>query len=638
MKGARWMLGVPFALMLLACGQEGVSLNGGDTGAANVCGAQADLISSVQGADRVSPLVGQLVTVEAVVIADAIDGLGGVFVQEQQVDRDGDPMTSEGLFVQVDGAKPKIARGDVVRVSGRVAELGEGKGTLTALVELSSLQICGTVEAEDMPQPALIEEPPLIADDWESMEAMGVIIEPTATVLDNSDLLSRGELTIGLLGRQWVPTELFPPGADARRQAEDNARARLLLDDTSIANKAPDKIDYLPTMPSVDATYRIGSEVRNLVGVLDQRFGSYRLHPHERIHVVHAPRPEATPELPAGIHVASFNVLNFFNGDGKGGGFPTERGASSADELNRQRAKILSALKAMDADIYVLLEVENDGYEKRSAIEELTFRLNQARGRGQEYAYVRAPTERLGADQISVGMLYRTRKLRLVGPAVTLTDPPFDALHRAPLAQTFDEIKTNGRFTVIANHWKSKGSCPSADSGNQDTGDSQGCWNSARVEAARGLLDWLQGDPTGSGDADFLIVGDLNSYSQEDPIRWMVQAGYVNLGHPPTQPEYSFVYKGASGSLDHAMASASLASQARGAVVWHINADEMPDFDYNREGRTKAFDARMFRATPFRSSDHDPMMVSFELEPPAPEPEPEVSPPDQPEVKTAPGA
>jgi predicted extracellular nuclease len=549
-------------------------------------------------------------------------------VQEQQADRDGDPMTSEGLFVQVDGARPKIGRGDVVRVSGRVAELGEGRGTLTALVELSSLQFCEKVD--ELPQASLIEEPPLTVGDWEALEAMGVIIEPTATVLDNSALLSRGELAIGLLGRQWVPTERFAPGAEARALAEDNARARLLLDDTSIANKVPERIAYLPSAPSVDATYRVGSEVRNLVGVLDQRLGSYRLHPYERIEVVHAPRPEGTPELPPGVRVASFNVLNFFNGDGKGGGFPTERGASSADELERQRAKILSALKAMDADVYVLLELENDGYEKRSAIEELSSRLNQARGRRSEYDYVRGPSERLGADQISVGMLYRTRKLRLAGASASLTEPPFDARHRVPLAQTFDVIKSDARFTVIANHWKSKGSCPPADPANQEQRDGQGCWNGARIEAARALLEWLQTDPTASGDADFLIVGDLNSYSQEDPIRLLAQAGYANLGHRPSHPEYSFVYQGQSGSLDHALASPSLALQVLGAAVWHINADEMPDFDYNRENRTKALDARMFRSGPFRSSDHDPLIVSFELDPPAPEPEvvPEVVPED----------
>ncbi len=632
MRNAAW-LWLPLTLALSACDRDGSLLGtGSGSTASNVCGAPADLISSVQGSSESSPIVGQLATIEAVVIADAIDGLGGVFVQEQQADRDGDPMTSEGLFVQVDGAKPKIGRGDVVRVSGRVAELGEGGGTLTALVELSSLQFCETVD--ELPQASLIEEAPLTVGDWEALESMGVIIEPTATVLDNSALLSRGELAIGLLGRQWMPTERFAPGAEARALADDNARARLLLDDTSIANKTPERIAYLPSAPSVDATYRVGSEVRNLVGVLDQRLGSYRLHPSERIEVDHAPRPEGTPELPAGVRVASFNVLNFFNGDGKGGGFPTERGASSADELDRQRAKILSALKALDADVYVLLELENDGYDKRSAIEELTFRLNQARGRRSEYDYVRAPTERLGADQISVGMLYRTRKLRLAGAAASLGDPPFDELHRVPLAQTFDDIKTDARFTVIANHWKSKGGCPPADPANQAQRDGQGCWNGARIEAARGLLTWLQTDPTGSGDSDFLIVGDLNSYSQEDPIRLLTQAGYVNLGQRSGQPEYSYVFQGQSGSLDHALASPSLAPQMLASAVWHINADEMPDFDYNREGRTKALDARMFRSSPFRSSDHDPLIVSFELDPPAPEPEvvpeavPEVVPED----------
>jgi uncharacterized protein len=616
------LLWILLVLCLSACGRDSQP-TGQENAASSVCGAPADLISSVQGAGPQSPMIGQLATIEAVVIADAIDGLGGVFVQESQADRDGDPMTSEGLFIQVDAARPKVARGDIVRVHGHVAELGEGEATLTALVELSSFQFCGKVD--EMPQASLIEEPPLVIEDWEALEGMGVIIEPTATILGNYALLSRGELLIGLQGRQWVPTERFPPGAQARGLAESNARAQLLLDDASIANNAPEKVPYLPTAPSIDASYRVGSQVRNLSGVLDQRMGAYRLHPSERIEVVHAPRPESAPELPAGLRVASFNVLNYFNGDGKGGGFPTERGASDADELTRQRAKILSALKAMDADIYVLLEVENDGYEKRSAIEELSSRLNQARGRPREYDYVRGPETRLGDDQISVGLIYRTRKLRLVGPAATLSEAPFNALHRVPLAQTFDVIKTQARFTVVANHWKSKGGCRESDPGNQDRGDGQGCWNAARVSAARKLLEWIATDPTASGDPDVLIIGDLNTYSQEDPLRLLREAGYTQLGSAD-KDHYSFVYDGLSGSLDHGLASPSLASQVSGATVWHINADEMPDFDYNREGRSRAVDARMFRSDPFRSSDHDPLMLSFDLEPPAPTPVAEPAP------------
>ncbi len=610
------LLGTALALGGYGC-DRGAAPIGKDATASSTCEAPADLISSIQGAGLKSPLLGQLATVEAVVIADAIDGLGGVFVQEQQPDRDGDPMTSEGLFVQIDGARPKVERGDVIRIHGRVAELGEGEETLTALIELSAFQFCGKVD--ELPQAALIEEPPLVAQDWEVQEGMSILIEPMATVLSNYALLSRGELLVGLQGRQWEPTERHPPGEAARELAQDNARAQLLIDDGSMAASAPERIHYLPGMPSIDAPYRVGTQLRKLAGVLDQRGGSYRLHPFERVEAVQAPRPESAPELGGGIRIASFNLLNFFNGDGKGGGFPTARGASDAEELTRQRAKLLSALKAMDADVYALIEVENDGYDKKSAIAEITTRLNQARGRPREYDFVRGPEERLGSDQISVGLLYRTRKLKPAGTAAALTQAPFDQLHRAPLAQTFDVIKTQARFTVVVNHWKSKGGCNDADAANSDRGDGQGCWNSARIDAARGLLDWLATDPTASGDPDMLVIGDLNSHSLEDPVRLMLDSGFKQVGHNDSLGHYSFVYDGLSGSLDHGLVSDALATQVRGAAVWHINADEMPDFDFNREGRSRSVEARMFRSDPFRSSDHDPLIIGFDLAPPAPE-------------------
>jgi hypothetical protein len=273
----------------------------------------------------------------------------------------------------------------------------------------------------------------------------------------------------------------------------------------------------------------------------------------------------------------------------------------------------------MDADLYALVEIENDGHDKYSAIAELTARLNQSRGRPREYDYVRVPGERLGSDAISVGMIYRTRKLKPVGDAATLTADPFDALHRAPLAQTFDVAKTGGRFTAVVNHWKSKGGCRDSDAANQDRGDGQGCWNAARVDAARNLAEWLASDPTASGDPDILVLGDLNAYSQEDPLRLLREAGFTGIAHLDPPDHYSFVYDGLSGSLDHALVSHSLASQVRGAAIWHINADEMPDFDYNREGRARTLDARMFRADPFRSSDHDPLLVGLVLDPPPPE-------------------
>jgi predicted extracellular nuclease len=66
---------------------------------------------------------------------------------------------------------------------------------------------------------------------------------------------------------------------------------------------------------------------------------------------------------------------------------------------------------------------------------------------------------------------------------------------------------------------------------------------------------------------------------------------------------YSYLYDGMLGRLDHALLSPALAKRVRGAAEWHINADE-PD----AEGYAGA-DV----AGPWRSSDHDPMVVGFDL-------------------------
>lgn len=622
------------AALLTGCGNQVNNPMADAPIEAGVCGATAHLISEVQGAALRSPREGVSVTVEAVVIAEYTAGLGGVFLQEEQQDRDGDPMSSEGLFVQIDGARPKVVRGDVVRVTGMVAEVGDDNSTLTTLTELSELRVCGHLD--ELPQPALVEEAPLVADDWEAHEGMRVTIEPAAVLIGNYNLLARGELLVSLGGRQWVPTELHPPGALARELEDNNSRARLLLDDGSVSAESPERIPYLALQPSTDAPYRVGTQLTGLTGVLDERLGVYRLHLTDRLSAVQAMRPESAPEITGKLRVATFNVLNFFNGDGKGAGFPTERGASNPEELTRQRAKILSALKAMDADLYALVEVENDGYGKGSAIEELTLRLNQARGRRGEYEYIRAPGERLGEGVISVGILYRPKKLKPVGPSAVPDSPAFGDKSRMPLAQTFEEVrKQGGRFTVVVNHWKSKGGCEKADPANQDRGDGQGCWNGVRVEAARALADWLSTDPTASGDPDLLVLGDFNAHSQEDPIRLLGEAGYVQLGNEQGRSHHSFVYSGQSGSLDHALASVSLAAQTESAAVWHINSDEMPDFDYNREGKSKALEARLFRSDPFRSSDHDPMLVGFDLSPSPPPPVVDPIPADAPAPEPA---
>jgi predicted extracellular nuclease len=66
-------------------------------------------------------------------------------------------------------------------------------------------------------------------------------------------------------------------------------------------------------------------------------------------------RPNVATKDTRLIRAAAFNVLNYDNGKT---GFPTERGASSQSEFDKQHLKIIKALKAIDADVYGLMEIK----------------------------------------------------------------------------------------------------------------------------------------------------------------------------------------------------------------------------------------------------------------------------------------
>ena len=592
------------------------------------CGAIATRISEIQGNDAQSGLLGRVVTVQAVVTFAPISGLGGLFVQEEREDRDGDPSTSEGLFLTTNAVKTAKV-GDIIRATGTVAELGDaamtGVGkTLTSLSELSEFRVCGQGK---LPREANIEQAPLVAGDWERYEAMRVHLDLPVTVIRNDGLRRSGEVLVSLNGRQFVPTQLHPPGDEARKLTEENYRNRIWLDDASLA-QFPSKITWLPVPLGNDAPYRLGTRLAQVHGVLDERMGSYRIHVLQAPVAEQAPRPKTPPLMAGALKIASFNMLNWFNGDGKKGGFPTPRGATNIDDAQRQRSKLIAAILAIKPDVAGLMEVENDGDEKLNALTEIVAELNRQSGLG--YQIVPSPEAKVGGDAIRVAIIYRAKIVQLKGAAATLVDPPFENFNRVPLAQTFQHGKDGGVFTLVVNHFKSKGCGTDVDEANSDRGDGQGCYNSKRVEAARALAAWLKADPTKSGDPDQLIVGDLNAYAKEDPIRLLQEEGFRYLGEGSAEaPHFSFSYDGLLGSLDHALASESLKKQVRSVEVWHINAEEYPGFAYDSDisepppGATVNPDAKkleaatralLYRRTPFRSSDHDPLIIALTLE------------------------
>jgi predicted extracellular nuclease len=320
------------------------------------------------------------------------------------------------------------------------------------------------------------------------------------------------------------------------------------------------------------------------------------------------------------VRVATLNLLNYFLTLDDSGAIcgPDQnlecRGADDAEELERQRAKLLDALARIDGDVVGLVEMENTPGVEPAA--DLVDRLNDLVGAGT-YAFI--DTGIIGTDAIRVGLIYKPALVRPIGDFAILdssVDPDFlDDKNRPVLAQTFEDPASGERFTVAVNHLKSKGS-PCDDVGDPDLGDGQGNCNLTRTAAAEALVDWLDSDPTGSGDGRYLIVGDLNSYDKEDPIDALLAGGYTDLvGAFGGELAYSYVFDGQFGYLDYAMASSDLVSAVTGTTVWHINADEPDLLDYDTTFKQPAQDA-LYEPNAFRSSDHDPVIVGLDLEPP----------------------
>ncbi len=604
----RTLLWAATGLALGACDSIDLPGNGNDFDPADQCGGRAMPISRIQGYYPTSPLLGRSVVVDAVVIGDYSKTLGGIFIQDQQADRDGDLSTSEGLFVAVDGPQPRLAVGDVIRAEGLVAELGPQGNTVTALTALTSFRVCG--QAEALPLPAIVEQALLGDESWERYEGMRVSIETPLTVVDQSELYRQGLLTASLSGRQFTPTEVVLPGEAARLHQAVNDAARIVIDDGDLAER-PESLNYMKRWPRPERPLRIGSRIASVLGVLDQRQGEYRLYPEDELNIEQAPRTTRPPDVDGELRVVAFNVLNYFNGDGQGAGFPTPRGAADGAALKRQQDKLIAAMRALDAELYALVELENDGYGEDSAIVQLAAALDRASPRKRDYVALTLDAERLGVDDITVGMIYDRKRLQPEGEAAVLDS---EALRnsRPVLAQRFVEARNGGAFHAAVLHFKSKGGCQEANQLNRDQNDGQGCHNATRVKAAAALADWLQNDLQ-IGDQAVLLLGDFNAYAKEDPIRLLAERGYRRMAEDEDPSDYSFNWRGQSGSLDHALASAAMQEQVAGSAAWHINADELIEADYRSDGRSR--DARrMYKADPYRSSDHDPLIIGLDLQ------------------------
>ncbi|MBX3060338.1 MAG: ExeM/NucH family extracellular endonuclease [Anaerolineae bacterium] len=595
----------------------GTQIDGNQFAGCYRCGQPATRIHAIQGSSLDSLLAGQVHTIEGVVVGDfqAETTIRGFYMQEEDGDVDADPDTSEGLFVHDNfpALWVNVNVGQRVRATGTVAEYFG----LTELSEVYRVEVCDDTA---VPTPLTLTLPFSSTTYLERAEGMLVTLPQPLTVNENYFLGRYGELVLSN-GRLSIPTNVVPPGLPAQTMLADNLRNMLILDDGRAAQNPDPIIHPTPGLTAVN-TIRSGDTVSSLTGILTYSWSgfpgtdNYRLHPTMTpTYTPVNPRLAAPPPISGTVRVASFNVLNYFNGDGMGGGFPTSRGASSLEEFTRQRDKIIPAILALDADIIGLMEMENDGYDPTSAIADLVDGLNAVAGPGV-YAYVNPGLPTLGSDEIAVGLIYRPAAVTLGGVA-TDGSGAFATRNRQPLAATFTEIGSGETLTVVVNHFKSKGSDCDAAAGifppDPDTGDGQGNCNLTRLLAAAQLHTWLATDPTNSSDPDFLIIGDLNAYAREDPITELRDDGYTNLEADINPGVYSYVFGAQVGQLDYALSSPGLTGQVVGATTWHINADEPSVLDYNVEFKSPGQVISLYSPDPYRASDHDAMIIGLQL-------------------------
>ena len=606
------------------------------------CGAPSTAIHGIQGTALSSPLAGQAVEVEGVVIGDfqSSSQLRGFYLQEPDASWDANPATSEGIFVFDNGAWPDVSVGDRVRVKGTVSEFS-GSGSFLGSNRTSTLTELGGIQAElacgtgNQVTRTTVTLPTATATDLERYEGMAVSIEQRLMVTGNFSLGTFGQL-------DFAPSVLFTPThspdqATWAPHADLITRSVIALDDaSSLANTSLFPTIFPQGGLSAANTLRVGAIVNYnaatgtntpLVGVLDDRFGAYRIEPTAPVTFYAAnPRPAIGPIL-AGVggrfRAVSANVLNFFTTFGS-------RGADSQTEFDHQKTKIVEELIAMNGDLFGLSEVQNfatggtnGGTYTNSALQSLVDGLN-CRQAGNLPTCVNPPPQPFtfidslplgaanGTDAIRSAIVYRGDRLQPVGgPALYYQNDT----NRPSLAQTFQPASglkpALQAFTFVVNHFRSKGSA--CGSGLDDA--LQGNCNGLRLNMAENVVAWLGGNPTFDTTASrrVMLVGDFNAYYGEDPIQFLAAQGYRNLIAAILGPTaYSYNFGSQRGYLDHVMANGQMNLLVKSVAEWHNNSDEPSSLQATGTStQSPAAQVAYYAADPFAASDHDPIVIGF---------------------------
>ena len=292
-------------------------------------------------------------------------------------------------------------------------------------------------------------------------------------------------------------------------------------------------------------------------------------------------KPEPKPKMAkGGLLVCAANIQNYFYDLG---GYAQRKTTKEQQALQTQ--KICKAFKQIDADIYALCEIQKGD----SAAQMLVDAMNKM-AKKNLYAYVSHGWT--NSDMISCGYIYRTDKVKPYGEMQYAYQDTTSHYRYRLMACGFEQLTSGEKFVLNINHLRSK----------RGTGAESNEKRMANVDSLLVMLDKIEQEQV-FGDSDILLVGDYNSYTQEEPIQTLVRAGYADMVMRDDSTGYSYVYHSEAGYLDRVFASESMAKQVKQVAVYHLNAD----YFYSR-GFKRGLDDTMFRY-----ADHDPILIRVEL-------------------------
>lgn len=346
---------------------------------------------------------------------------------------------------------------------------------------------------------------------------------------------------------------------------------------------------------AITQTLRCGATVSGLQGTLTYNINTngYTLEIDNKPVITGNERPSVPTASGYNLKIASMNLDYYIaspNVWGKG------YGANNAIQFNRQHSKIMAALKELDADIFALCEVQEGNY----SVNKLTKSLNDAFGLISVYKFVDSGDTGKLSTNIKNIFIYNSAKVKPYKDFKVSYDA--GSLKLRHVAQCFELVSNGAKVILGMNHFKAKSS---GNGENADQGDGQGKSNSTRKEEASQCVKAYESMKTFYGDPDVLVLGDLNSYSQEDPIRIFINAGYTNELIKYSPNSWSYHYGNEVGYLDQSLSSTTLTSQIIKSTPWDVNASEPIYFEYQYES--------YFQNNPYRCSDHNPIITFLNL-------------------------